>query len=159
MSVCPSVPCLVYVFLHSLKKSSECLLCANILLHADIKLLQGKNKYGNTLYKGYGIPQCQVMGGTLVAEQARAWRQTWTGEPAVGTQRKRGASSLIPIALSLWSCKHLQNLLFTKNTNPRWTKFKYTFLKSDLLLPGQQTLNLRGLPFVSNNDSLKMPWN
>lgn len=104
-------------------------------------------------------PSVKWWEGTLVAEQARAWRQTRTGEPAVGTQRKRGASSLTPVALSLWSCKHLQNLLFTKNTNPRWTKFKYTFLKSDLLLPGQQTLNLRGLPFVSNNDSLKMPWN
>lgn len=61
MSVRSSVPCLVCVFLHSLNKSSECLLCANILLHADIKLLWGKNQYDNTLYKGAEIPQYQVM--------------------------------------------------------------------------------------------------
>ena len=87
---------------------------------------------------------------------APAWRQTQTGVPAVRTH-KWGASPLTPHCTSTLIPKCLQNLLFTQNTNPRWTKFKYTFLKSDLLLPGQQSLNLRGLPIVSNNDSLKMP--
>lgn len=89
-------------------------------------------------------------------EQAGAWRQTQTGEPAVGTKGEGRLCTYTQGTVTL-ILQRLQNLLFTKNTNPRWTKFKYTFLKSDLLLPGQQSLNLRGLPFVSNNDSLKMP--
>lgn len=156
--VCSSVPCLACVFLHSLNKSSECLLCADILLHADIKLLWGKNKYGNTFYKGDEIPQYQVMEG---GARGGAGKSLETDRPAcLQSGHTRGEPlHWHPMALSLWSSKCLQNLLCAQNTNPRCTKFKYTFLKSDLLLPGQQRLNLRGLPFVSNNDSLKMPWN
>ena len=100
------------------------------------------------------VPHYTGLWGTPVSSDGR--RHTWWSRQEPGDRHRRvslrsgpkekGASALTPRA-------------FTKNTNPRWTKFKYTFLKSDLLLTGQQSLNLRGLPFVSNNDSLKMPWN